>query len=80
MAMPRQTRRFLFPSALTLACLLGGGYGGLPMVSSLEAEPITRLCSNTECEGVTHCRYNSGITCRLEYVNGPCTNYKCESP
>ena len=83
MAYRNRLSQVAFPSALTLACLFGAAHlgmlGSVPAVSAEEVTPDVRLCANTECEGVSYCRYKPGIVCSFPSGEGGgwCQNNKC---
>lgn len=74
-------RRFLLPTALTIACLGGAAAGGIrpaaPDEASAQVTPLRpSSCSNTECEGTAYCRYVAGISCKYE-DRSTCVNRGC---
>lgn len=73
-------RQFLFPVALTAACLVGAVGGG---VWSLAPEPVSAQtplrpagCGNSECQGNVYCRYYNGVACRFQ-DRSTCVNTGC---
>lgn len=76
--MANRIRSLLLPLAVTLACLSGAVYLGVPSADAAPIYPEARLCSNTECEGVKYCRYNYRIDCVFGDLN-MCTNYQCST-
>lgn len=58
------------------AFLLAAG-ASLLSTERLPAEAAVLSCSNTECEGVSHCRPFVGISCSFDVALENCTNSSC---
>lgn len=74
----RSIRRFMFPCALTItstaAGIILGAWPFGPQTASAQLRPA---CSNTECQGVSLCRYYINTNCAIAHAGNSCTNSYC---